>query len=427
MAPYKKLWYIVASLAHSFLPCLCVLRAGYKSPLHSTTCWVVDLALVFVTELAVCGLWFVANVVITFTIEHTIKHIEHMAKNTKRPPPKKTGKATAALKKPATSTASKKPAPKDSRAPPTGTAHKVASQKRGYNDHVEDDSEVEDVEPPKKRSKTEKQKEREREKKKLQRGKKKSKKDNEDEDQDEDRRHTSNDEPAGSDDDQDPIDVDEEELSPTDEPPPDLTTAQRAAWIKAMKTFHESKRPNWTSEWYNYYEYVPRVEFNKGKTVYKFICKVCGGDTQRICSDSSTSNLKRHVTENCPKREGAQEQQKQTTLDEQFSKYTYGELRYLLAEWVTVCHRLDVIVEDEPFKRFVFLLNPLAKVPSADTLQRDITEMFEVSQEGLIEMLVGHEGRFNLVFNAWTSPNHSKFLGLGISFAHKGSTCRRKP
>ncbi|EEB88967.1 hypothetical protein MPER_12997, partial [Moniliophthora perniciosa FA553] len=161
---------------------------------------------------------------------------------------------------------------------------------------------------------------------------------------------------------------------------------------------------------YQKYEDEVQVKQNqKGNYVFVFKCK-------GSAHDNGTSNLLRHFNVCSAEKQVAGP--KQTKLTETYSKYTDGEFRLLIAEWLTQCHRPDSIVNDKPLIALFYFLNPKIHVFSSKTARRDIKEIFTVSHQNLKKLLASHQGRFNLGFDGWTAPNWLEFLGVQVTFVH---------
>lgn len=145
-----------------------------------------------------------------------------------------------------------------------------------------------------------------------------------------------------------------------------------------------------------------------------------GKEYVRSSNESSTSNLDRHIRSCNKNHPQPGEPGAQPKITDKFSKYTEGGLRQRFAEWVTARQRPDIIVEDPELQDIVAYLNPDAHAPSASTLRRDVNDTFEITEQAVKTLFTEYEGRFNLILDAWTSPNALEFLGVIVSFAHEG-------
>ncbi len=116
-------------------------------------------------------------------------------------------------------------------------------------------------------------------------------------------------------------------------------------------------------------------------------CSRHGSTHTHSCKDNSTSNLRGHA-EKCDlkavqERNGA----KQPKINKIASKYTNGEFRYLMVEWLTQCHWPNIIIKDIPLQKIFCLLNPAVNIHSDTTAGHDIKEVYEVLKEQLKQML----------------------------------------
>jgi len=92
--------------------------------------------------------------------------------------------------------------------------------------------------------------------------------------------------------------------------------------------------------------------------------------------------------------------------------YSHDKFKELLTEWV-ICDSLPfTTVESSYFRKVVHLLNPSAKVPSRDTLKRDIVNMFMEKKEMVRKILRDAPGRLSFTVDLWTSPNIKSFMGI---------------
>src|SRR5262249_13251494 len=66
------------------------------------------------------------------------------------------------------------------------------------------------------------------------------------------------------------------------------------------------------------------------------------------------------------------------------------------------------------FRGFVCLLNPSTKVPSADTIRRDIDKRFGDEKGRVRAMLQDAPGFLSFSMDGWTSPNMRAFLGITV-------------
>ncbi|CAG8455494.1 6579_t:CDS:2 [Diversispora eburnea] len=97
-----------------------------------------------------------------------------------------------------------------------------------------------------------------------------------------------------------------------------------------------------------------------------------------MCSGGSTSNLMKHLKKQHSIWVGISRQS--ITIDEMFGpskwKYNQEEMRNKLVKWIVIEQHPFTIVEEEDFINFVYSLYPNIEIPFADTIKRDIMELY---------------------------------------------------
>jgi len=88
--------------------------------------------------------------------------------------------------------------------------------------------------------------------------------------------------------------------------------------------------------------------------------------------------------------------------------------RESLVEWITIRDLPFSEVNAPSFRRMVCALNPDAKVPSADTVRRDIDKRLYDEKGRIRVMLQDAPGRLSFAIDAWTSPTMQAFLGITV-------------
>jgi hypothetical protein len=189
---------------------------------------------------------------------------------------------------------------------------------------------------------------------------------------------------------------------------------------------------------------------------YKFICKKSVGFAfllRRVadcihyrnpsiscicsCTDSGTTNLKRHV-DTCTGKIALGDQSIKNFS--QGSTYSDGEFRFLITRWVTMCHRPFSIIEDLPLQKMLKMLYTNVKILSDTTVSRDVREAHHIlktevakalqvcffdlhtplTATNMITRSIRMTGRVHIGFDGWTSPNVISFLGVVVHYAHEG-------
>jgi hypothetical protein len=119
--------------------------------------------------------------------------------------------------------------------------------------------------------------------------------------------------------------------------------------------------------------------------------------------------------------------------------YSDAAFRYLMTTWVIKHHRPFTIVDDGPLREAFQMLFSKVKVPSANTVSRDVREVHRLSKANVIALLAvsifympiivfktnvlflqTHKGCFHIAFDGWTSPNVISYLGVVVTYAHNG-------
>ena len=80
---------------------------------------------------------------------------------------------------------------------------------------------------------------------------------------------------------------------------------------------------------------------------------------------------------------------------------------------LSMSHRIKAASSSFPLK-FHAHRCPVAKIPSDDTVRRDIDRRFEDEEEYVRDMLQDAPGRLSFAADAWTSPNMHAFLGIVV-------------
>ena len=142
---------------------------------------------------------------------------------------------------------------------------------------------------------------------------------------------------------------------------------------------------------------------------------------RRPVNTSEGSNLKKHADMCKLTHENVNKTGTQPKISDRLPrKFCKGFFRVKLLKWITCKHRPDTIIEDKDLIDVFTYLNPDATPPSRSTLWRDIKDAYRMTRTELKKLLHEYEGRFNLIFDCWTTPNGHEFLGVLVSFVHNG-------
>jgi hypothetical protein len=144
-------------------------------------------------------------------------------------------------------------------------------------------------------------------------------------------------------------------------------------------------------------------------------CRCCA--RQDVSSNSSTGNMWRHVKHQHPTRlraPGSTGQTGEPDTGSQGPVYSHALFREMLVEWVVAEDQPFTAPEAEGFRKMLRLASPDAKVPSADTIRRDIDRRFCEEKARVRAVLQDAPGRLSFAIDAWTSPNMQAFLGITV-------------
>ena len=94
--------------------------------------------------------------------------------------------------------------------------------------------------------------------------------------------------------------------------------------------------------------------------------------------------------------------------------------RARLVKWVTENNRPTNIVSDRELEQLLTAGRPHIKVPSSDTVSRDVKACFMKCREHIGKILKEHPGRVHIASDAWTSLNHRAFIAWTVHLEHEG-------
>jgi BED zinc finger len=149
---------------------------------------------------------------------------------------------------------------------------------------------------------------------------------------------------------------------------------------------------------------------------FKAVCKYCGTKLA-AGSNSGTRHIKAHV-ESCLRK-------KQQTFPKAFQKmlankksegktaignYIFDQegSRKDLVEMVVLHEHPLSIVEQVGFKIFVNNLQPLFKIPTRNTVRRDILKLYVDRMKKTMALMESNEGRVAITTDMWTADNQKK-------------------
>jgi len=92
-----------------------------------------------------------------------------------------------------------------------------------------------------------------------------------------------------------------------------------------------------------------------------------------------------------------------------------------IAKWVAENNRPANIVSDSELIELLTTGRPNVKIPSPNTVRRDVKAAYEKCRERISKLLRDHPGRIHFATDAWTSPNHRAFVAWTMHLEHEGS------
>ena len=79
------------------------------------------------------------------------------------------------------------------------------------------------------------------------------------------------------------------------------------------------------------------------------------------------------------------------------------------------------IVSDPELIDLLTTGHPHLKVPSPNTVRRDVKAAYEKCRERIMKLLQDHPGRIHFATDAWTSTNHHAFVAWTVHLEHNGT------
>ena len=95
-------------------------------------------------------------------------------------------------------------------------------------------------------------------------------------------------------------------------------------------------------------------------------------------------------------------------------------MRAHIAKWVAENNRPANIVSDPELIDLLTTGRPHIKVPSPNTVRRDVKAAYVKCRERITKLLQDHPGRIHIATDAWTSTNHQAFVAWTVHLEHEG-------
>ncbi|KAL0566666.1 hypothetical protein V5O48_015338 [Marasmius crinis-equi] len=111
----------------------------------------------------------------------------------------------------------------------------------------------------------------------------------------------------------------------------------------------------------------------------------------------------------------------QITIFSTGNNYNHGAFRFNIAMWVAESARTSETVEDNHLVKAFKIANSQLKLVGADSVARDIIDIYEMAVPHIEARLRKYPGLFNFSFDGWSACNTSAFLGMWVHFIEKVS------
>ncbi|GBC14748.2 zinc finger BED domain-containing protein RICESLEEPER 2-like [Rhizophagus irregularis DAOM 181602=DAOM 197198] len=170
-----------------------------------------------------------------------------------------------------------------------------------------------------------------------------------------------------------------------------------------------------------------KAELSDNKNVTWAKCRHCSYGKYKITgTGSSTGNLNRRLKTHLDKIDPSVQRQA-----EFIKKFIDGENKdsntvfsneifwEMLAAWIAVDDQSFTVVECPEFHQVIRLCNPNVNLPSADTIQSDILNLYSIYRQDIKNQLQNSPGRLSFTLDGWTSPNNISFLSVTCHYIDK--------
>jgi hypothetical protein len=92
-----------------------------------------------------------------------------------------------------------------------------------------------------------------------------------------------------------------------------------------------------------------------------------------------------------------------------------------IAKWVAENNCPANIVSNPELIELLMTGRPAIKIPSPNTIQRDVKAAYEKCHQRIGKLLQDYPGHIHFATDAWTSPNHHAFVAWTVHLEHEGS------
>jgi hypothetical protein len=91
-----------------------------------------------------------------------------------------------------------------------------------------------------------------------------------------------------------------------------------------------------------------------------------------------------------------------------------------IAKWVAENNRPASIIADPELVDILTSGRPHIKVPTPNTVRRDVKAAYAKCRGRITKLLHDHLGRIHIATDAWTSTNHHAFVAWTVHLEHDG-------
>src|SRR5271169_1700 len=94
-------------------------------------------------------------------------------------------------------------------------------------------------------------------------------------------------------------------------------------------------------------------------------------------------------------------------------------MRKKLVRWIVISQQPFTVTKEPTFQEFVQLLHSAAKLPTANTIKKNIIDCYSTEIKKIQEMLQNFPGRISYTTDIWTSILAKAFLTITAHFINK--------
>jgi hypothetical protein len=96
--------------------------------------------------------------------------------------------------------------------------------------------------------------------------------------------------------------------------------------------------------------------------------------------------------------------------------YDNDKMKNKLTQWIINDQQAFTVIENSSFIEFVHSLSPNAWIPSADTIKRNIYNLYETNIKKIKDILQTVLGKISFTTDIWISSSNKSFLSLTAHF-----------